>query len=454
MTYKLFFILIGLVLGIGFVVSGADLRILTVPQGGTGLSSTSPNAIITAGISPTGAWQATSSLPLYVGSLTATSSTASSTFRGGVIAETGLRLNTYTTCTALETDSSGFIQCGTDDTSTVPNLIQLTVSGTKYYTASTTVSTNLSWYFPNGFTSNASSSIYQLTVPTYLGASTTAIFATTTVLGSFNTGTLTATSGTSYINALSLGTVLSVANGGSGAATFTTSGVLFGSGTSAFGVSNAGASSTVLTTDGTTPRFNNGISLQQLTVTSTSTIQSLWVGLGGATTTSLYISGSSTVSSTFNVGGASILGSSLFVVGSSTHSGSLIVQGQATTTDTWITGTFANSISSTTGTLYHNIVWGNGTSSVIRIILEGNTTIDMNATSSKPTGGMVFKFEICQSSTPSRTLSWANPIPLRWWNGTTTISSAAFSCTWIGGIYDDYWKKYMIIASSTGVLNQ
>lgn len=44
-------------------------------------------------------------------------------------------------------------------TTSVPNLIQALYSGTNYYTASTTDTTNLSWYFRNGFLSTASSTL-------------------------------------------------------------------------------------------------------------------------------------------------------------------------------------------------------------------------------------------------------------------------------------------------------
>ena len=82
----------------------------------------------------------------------------------------------------------------------------------------------------------------------------TPTMASTSVLGSLNTGTLTATSGTSYLNALSLATDLTVANGGTGASTFTTNAVLVGNGTGA--ITTAATSSVGTATSTPSQEFN------------------------------------------------------------------------------------------------------------------------------------------------------------------------------------------------------
>lgn len=98
-------------------------------------------------------------------------------------------------------------------------------------------------------------------------ASSTSNLASTTVMGSLNVGTLTATSGTSYLNALSLGTVLSVGNGGTGQNTFTAGNLLYGS--AANGISTVGTSSVTCST---------GISCTAHNM----------VGAGGSTITNVY----------------------------------------------------------------------------------------------------------------------------------------------------------------------
>lgn len=82
----------------------------------------------------------------------------------------------------------------------------------------------------------------------------TPTMASTSVLGSLNTGTLTATSGTSFINALSLGSALTVANGGTGAATFTSNAVLVGNSTGA--ITTAATSSVGTATSTPSQEFN------------------------------------------------------------------------------------------------------------------------------------------------------------------------------------------------------
>jgi len=140
---------------------------------------------------------------------------------------------------------------------------------------------------------------------------------------------------------------------------------------------------------------------------------------------------------------------------SSIFQGSLIVQGAATTSDLWVNGTFAIPWASTTGPgLYQEIIWGGATTSQVRFVLSGNTNIEMNSTSSKPVDGGRYITKFCQDATGGRTLTWINPVGIRWSDGTTTISSTANSCSYIGWIYDSLYRRYAGIASSTGVMER
>ena len=136
---------------------------------------------------------------LYASNFYATSTTATSSFMGGVIAGQALRLSgsNFASCN-LDTDANGYLQCGTDTGS---------FSGTQ----------NRLTYFDSG-TSIASANSF--IIDSGNGSTTFPIL---------NVGTLTATSGTSWINALSLGTALSVANGGTGQTSFTAGNLLYGS---------------------------------------------------------------------------------------------------------------------------------------------------------------------------------------------------------------------------------
>ncbi|MEK7630884.1 MAG: hypothetical protein AAB417_02560, partial [Patescibacteria group bacterium] len=79
-------------------------------------------------------------------------------------------------CDSLDTNAAGLIICGTDATgggSTVPNLVYRAFSGTKYFTASSTVD-QFAFRFADGFVSSASSSIAgSLTVSESINASST-----------------------------------------------------------------------------------------------------------------------------------------------------------------------------------------------------------------------------------------------------------------------------------------
>src|SRR3990167_7346670 len=175
----LFFIISFVSLLVGayyFETWAVDPRVLVVPQGGTGFSSTSPRSIIVSGATASSSLVATSSEPLYVGSLTATTTTASSTFRGGVVSQAGFQIDDYVSCTALETDVNGFIQCGSDGGGAFSYLF---TSTDHFGLIMSATSTNL-------FTSG-SAGFY---------ASGTSIFSTTTIQGTANAGNFIATSTT------------------------------------------------------------------------------------------------------------------------------------------------------------------------------------------------------------------------------------------------------------------
>src|SRR3990167_893809 len=89
---------------------GADPRVLTVRQGGTGQSRFASGTLIYGNE----AGDLTSTSSPVVGAIYATSTTASSTFVGTIIGK-GFKLDNYASCN-LDTDSNGFIQCGTDAT--------------------------------------------------------------------------------------------------------------------------------------------------------------------------------------------------------------------------------------------------------------------------------------------------------------------------------------------------
>jgi hypothetical protein len=118
---------------------------------------------------------------------------------------------------------------------------------------------------------------------------------------------------------------------------------------------------------------------------------------------------------------------------------------------TTVQGQLVSLAASTTAAATQTINWSSGNTQ--KIMLTTNTSIVMNATSSNPIDGGKYTLRVCQDPTGSRTLTWANPTPLRWWNGTTTISSAANKCTYIGMIYtsENGNSIYSVVASSTGL---
>jgi len=88
--------------------------------------------------------------------ITIGSAAATSTFQGGLRVTEALRVDKLISCGTVDTDSNGFLICGTDVGFADHDLINVTVGGTVYDRASTT---NNAFLFPSGFVSTASSTI-------------------------------------------------------------------------------------------------------------------------------------------------------------------------------------------------------------------------------------------------------------------------------------------------------
>lgn len=113
---------------------------------------------------------------------------------------------------------------------------------------------------------------------------------------------------------------------------------------------------------------------------------------------------------------------------------------------------FAVSIaSSTTAGATENVNWDNGNHA--RYILDENTNIVLNSTSSNPRDGGKYTLELCQDPTGSRTVTWATGnTHIRWKNNaTTTITATPNKCTFVYFIYEATYSMYKGVASSTNV---
>lgn len=122
-------------------------------------------------------------------------------------------------------------------------------------------------------------------------------------------------------------------------------------------------------------------------------------------------------------------------------------------TTTWHGAQSGGYLASTTGSAAYTIDWNKG--NVQRLLLNQNATVDFNATSSHPIDGGFYGLKVCQDSTGSRTFTFADAVVLRWGSqGTTTISSTANTCTYIGAQYDALSSIYSMLGSTTAILNQ
>jgi len=106
--------------------------------------------------------------------------------------------------------------------------------------------------------------------------------------------------------------------------------------------------------------------------------------------------------------------------------------------------------SSTTSTSVEVVNWDKGNNQ--RYILNTNTTLVLNSTSSLPRDGARYVLKICQDPTGSRTLAWANnPTRIVWSMGTPTMPTTASNGLMVGLIYDARTSRYdAIAATSTG----
>lgn len=119
---------------------------------------------------------------------------------------------------------------------------------------------------------------------------------------------------------------------------------------------------------------------------------------------------------------------------------------------TTVQGQINSLTASTSAASTQTINWSSGNTQSI-MLTSATTQIVMNATSSNPVDGGKYVLKICQDGSGSRAINWSNPIGLRWTSGTTTITSTANKCTFIGFIYtaQNGNNIYSGIASSTNV---
>lgn len=153
-----FAVLLGTYWG-SLIFTEAQQTVIPVRQSGTGTTSFPVASLIASHpATTTGALQATSSPT--IGYIFATTTTATSSFLGGLYVSRGVQFDDLVSCNTIDTDASGNLFCGTDATGAGggdPNVIYLATGGTTYYVASSTATDNLSWRFNNGFVATASS---------------------------------------------------------------------------------------------------------------------------------------------------------------------------------------------------------------------------------------------------------------------------------------------------------
>ena len=160
-------------------------------------------------------------------------------------------------------------------------------------------------------------------------------------------------------------------------------------------------------------------------------------GTGAATFSSgvLYGNGTSALISTSSptVGWLTATSS----IATSTFSGHVIFEGNV-----------APRIGSTTYANPITIDWATGATQ--RIILEGNTNIIINSTSSHPLDGGRYILKACQDTTGSRTATFVTPA-LRWDTtlGTSSVNATANVCTSFGLFYDGRSTLYSVLATSS-----
>lgn len=326
--------------------------------------------------------------------------TASSTMNGLVINAGGAQLQTIISCSqALETDSAGNIICGTDQTgggSGDPN--------EKWATST-----------------NPTRGIYPNTA-THVGIGTTSPLSILTV---------SATSSLSNLNLLSVVTVPS-------AGATTTTFLIESTGQTTLG-SGIGDILFKLTNNEIGIATSTPFAVLSVSATSTS---------ANSNTPIFAVSTSTATAST-----------TAFIV---TSNGDVGIGTTTSTRGLRLTGNFisekgqiANYIASTTNEQINAnnqlIDWNRG--NTVRFIATTTTQIIINATSSNPVDGGKYVLKLCQDPTGGRAVTFITPGQLRWPDtGTTTIRSTANVCTLIGMIYDQTYGIYQIVASSTALI--
>ena len=252
-------------------------------------------------------------------------------------------------------------------------------------------------------------------------ATTTALtLSTTTISGSLNTGTLTATSGTSWINALALGTALADS---------------YISSASTWNAKYGGTNNWKQITWGT-----------EQVLTPTTTVNLL---VGSSTIQGKATVGFLTATSTTE---STLTGGFLSSASSTINADNITLGGSATATkDFTVLGKFAQKLGSSTASMTGTtLIDFNALGTHQTWINTGATNLIMNSTSSNPIAGMTFIISICNAPTGSGAVTFSTPGELRWdggENATTSIPTTANKQMSFGGWYDG--SRYHIVASST-----
>lgn len=390
-------------LTIVFGIIGISLAVaLFIPQGGTGQTSFPTSMLVQTGVSTT------------TGALTATSSptvnnlTATGTLRvfGAVTFDTVLTVANGGTGIATCTDGGTMLGSGTGAVTCTAVLADgeiLVGDGTTDPVAESGATLRTSIGVGTGDSPTFTG--LTLTTLTVNGAST---LSTTTVQGYFNTGIVVATSSITTNN-------------------FTVNGTLS---LPASSVTNAMVSDTLTASD--------------LVAGSEVVADSEVVGaltISGGTVNDSIIGGTTAAAGTFT---------NLTATASSTIS-SLWIGSAATTSKLAVAGSFATPVASTTGATAQLINWASGATQ--RIILQGNTNLEINGTSSNPQDGGRYLLKLQQDSTGSRTVNWGTSL-IDWAGGngaTTSVTQTANNCQWIGLTFESRSGRYTALASSTPV---
>lgn len=422
--------------------SSASVSSIATTYPVTGGTITTTGTIALAfGTTTTNVW---SNLQTLTGGIISSASSSFTTLSGVTASTTNLTVSGIQSCSgssALTTSATGVVACGaitasggsypfTPNTynslavSATSSALWLTNAGIGLYASSTlfTQATTTSLFSTNNNSTNASTSAFVLS-----GVRSAVL--TTSVTGVVS-GVSTQTCTNQFFRALSAayavtcasvsltadvtGT-LGVGNGGTGAATFTGNGILFGRVAGAIGVTASSASSILVTNSVGTPSLST--TLPAFT-------------LGGTITTA----GNGT--------------SGVFGIGTASPSAT---QGLTLATSTLVSAAqFAMAISSSTANAsVINVSFETGNQQ--RFILQQNSSVVLNSTSSYPRDGGKYILDFCQDGTGSRTLTFITPQFLVWLTpeGTTTIRATANTMSSIAMTYDGRVGRYFVRATST-----